>query len=584
MANNTARIQTGLGVPNTQSLTGTGTPLGNVSASVGAIYTNLTDGSLWTKTSGTNTTTGWVAGASAPTVVSISASATASSWNQIILVDASAGNVTVTLPTASLNGGKSIEVKKIDSTNYVVIVDANAAETIDGELTQTITGQYNNARFVSNGTNVVMESLSNGVLAEYGAVQVDNQIFSGSDTFVNSTNGIYAIPSAGIWLLTYELSTDGTGANTTSQVAIHSPTATVVSGSERVRGGGVTVTSPLSCSVLISTTGPATYRLVGRRGGSGSMTIINSALTTSGITWQKIGGFAPISGQTVDHLFATMTSDATIGNGGTFQFTTQNGNLTNSSGIVTLPANKTFYYSAKVGKANLDGAAGFAFQFRNLATNTLIGSRGQAVPPSGVTNEAASNMAWGTITTGSTPVNIRLENTEGGTRTAINGQTSLYIVQIGSTATTGVPLTLDRADVQGISSDANGQVFSYTGEVDIDYDTPRSSGTALQFTTGSASGITIGTNNLTITKNAFYKIHVQESIQTAPGSYVQIVKNGTTVLAISFTDFTATVITRSALWGGELFAGDVIDIRHGRTANAGNDAVKAFNVHISQVN
>lgn len=53
----------------------------------------------------------------------------------IILVDASAGDVTLTLPAASAQPGRVIEIKKIDSSTNQVIIDPSGADTIEGEST-----------------------------------------------------------------------------------------------------------------------------------------------------------------------------------------------------------------------------------------------------------------------------------------------------------------------------------------------------------------------------------------------------------------------------------------------------------------
>lgn len=67
-----------------------------------------------------------------------------------ILVDATAGNITITLLTASGNSDKKFTVKKIDSTANTVTV-SNAAG-IDGTTTKVYSTQYSGGSFQSNGT------------------------------------------------------------------------------------------------------------------------------------------------------------------------------------------------------------------------------------------------------------------------------------------------------------------------------------------------------------------------------------------------------------------------------------------------
>lgn len=58
----------------------------------------------------------------------------------LLIVDASAGDVTVTLPAAA--GGRLISVKKIDASSNTVTLQPSGGETIDGGVTATITVQW----------------------------------------------------------------------------------------------------------------------------------------------------------------------------------------------------------------------------------------------------------------------------------------------------------------------------------------------------------------------------------------------------------------------------------------------------------
>jgi len=73
--------------------------------------------------------------------------------NDYIFVDATTGDITITLPTAVGNEGYEINVTKKDSTLNGVIVDTTSAQTIIGELTQTTTTQYDNMTFISDGSD-----------------------------------------------------------------------------------------------------------------------------------------------------------------------------------------------------------------------------------------------------------------------------------------------------------------------------------------------------------------------------------------------------------------------------------------------
>jgi len=77
--------------------------------------------------------------------------------NDYVLVSASSVDVTITLPTAVGVTGQQINVTKIDSTTYDVIVDTTSSQLIIGSLTQTISNQWSNATFISTGSYWVVK-------------------------------------------------------------------------------------------------------------------------------------------------------------------------------------------------------------------------------------------------------------------------------------------------------------------------------------------------------------------------------------------------------------------------------------------
>lgn len=70
-----------------------------------------------------------------------------------ILVDATTTDTTITLPAVSTVQTNEFHVKKVDSSTNTVIIDGNASETIDGELTFILTSQYENLTIQSDGSN-----------------------------------------------------------------------------------------------------------------------------------------------------------------------------------------------------------------------------------------------------------------------------------------------------------------------------------------------------------------------------------------------------------------------------------------------
>jgi len=73
--------------------------------------------------------------------------------HHIILVDASSGNKTITLPDASTCSGRQYIIKKIDSSSNSVVITPQAGQTIDGQTSISINTQYAIVRVVSDGSN-----------------------------------------------------------------------------------------------------------------------------------------------------------------------------------------------------------------------------------------------------------------------------------------------------------------------------------------------------------------------------------------------------------------------------------------------
>lgn len=71
---------------------------------------------------------------------------------ELVIVDASGGNFTVTLPSAAGHAGAVIHFKSIGASGTTTI-DGAGSETIDGSATASLTTQYEAMRIVSDGTN-----------------------------------------------------------------------------------------------------------------------------------------------------------------------------------------------------------------------------------------------------------------------------------------------------------------------------------------------------------------------------------------------------------------------------------------------
>jgi hypothetical protein len=221
-----------------------------------------------------------------------------------------------------------------------------------------------------------------------GNVSLVNQVFS-TNTFAVSTNGVFNLPTAGKYVLRYDLSTDGTGANTNSQFAIFNGAGVVVAGSERARGGGITTAQALTAEVEVSISAAETFTLKARNGGSGSnsVTIISSAVSQSTISWKQIGsasvGQTAITDNTASHY-------VDIGNM-RLQWGNHNDNNVDTT-TVTLPAlfaNTDYVVNAI---SNSGGSLSVAAEAKTTSTFDLDRS-----------SSATSTQTWGWFAIGQKP-------------------------------------------------------------------------------------------------------------------------------------------------------------------------------------
>ncbi len=86
-------------------------------------------------------------------VTSPTANATLTAGQTVALVDATAGNVTITLPAVAAAGsGQVYTVKKTDSSSNSVTISP-ASGTIDGAATLVLSSQYHSVQLATNATN-----------------------------------------------------------------------------------------------------------------------------------------------------------------------------------------------------------------------------------------------------------------------------------------------------------------------------------------------------------------------------------------------------------------------------------------------
>lgn len=109
---------------------------------------NFANGAATVSTTGTLKGVGF-----SSAIASKSANYTATADDFTLLVDASGGNKTITLPAASGNTGKIYVIKKTDSSGNTVTIDGDGSETIDGATTKVISTQYVSFMIQCDGSN-----------------------------------------------------------------------------------------------------------------------------------------------------------------------------------------------------------------------------------------------------------------------------------------------------------------------------------------------------------------------------------------------------------------------------------------------
>ncbi len=85
-------------------------------------------------------------------ITEVSGHTTLDATHYTVLVDASGGAVTITLPAAASHSGRIYNIKKIDSTANIVTIDPNSAELIDGIVTLALIARNEKARPQSDAT------------------------------------------------------------------------------------------------------------------------------------------------------------------------------------------------------------------------------------------------------------------------------------------------------------------------------------------------------------------------------------------------------------------------------------------------
>lgn len=113
-----------------------------------------TDGQVLTADSSDSTGVKWVTPSTISTASVTAKTTTYTATTSDDIINASGSAFTITLYAASGNSGKSITINKTDASfTNIITIDANASETIDGDLTTTLNTQYESVTLYCDGTS-----------------------------------------------------------------------------------------------------------------------------------------------------------------------------------------------------------------------------------------------------------------------------------------------------------------------------------------------------------------------------------------------------------------------------------------------
>lgn len=123
---------------------------------------------------------------------SISSNTTLDETHSVVDVNATSGNIVLTLPSASGISGRQYIITKSDASANTVTIDADGTETINGELNVVLNDQFDYITIRSNGTNWFTQSSNNISGSKIG---LENGSAGSPSLYFNSDpdSGVYSV-------------------------------------------------------------------------------------------------------------------------------------------------------------------------------------------------------------------------------------------------------------------------------------------------------------------------------------------------------------------------------------------------------
>jgi hypothetical protein len=142
----------------------------------------------------TPTSTLQVAGSIATNLQLKTGNYTLTAADAVVLFNAAGGAVTATLPTAAGIAGRSYTIKKVDTSPNAVTITTSGSETIDGNLSGSLSTAYQYINVVSDGTNW---DVLNGALTVTPCTKVYTSTNNYTNPYSYTISGTYIMVGAG---------------------------------------------------------------------------------------------------------------------------------------------------------------------------------------------------------------------------------------------------------------------------------------------------------------------------------------------------------------------------------------------------
>lgn len=313
--------------------------------------------------------------------ISSATSTTTTAWSSTV-------QAAFTAPGQTLSAA-AISAADVGKTTTIVNTGANAftlAQT-GGSITSAIgltvsPGATCALKAVSTTTSIVVgTNSSQNSIGEFGSLSFAT---SGQQTLTTTVADLnqstFTLPTAGTWEVTYTAHTFSvSNANITVYIAdtLNNIVANSIGQSNESSASQSFI--PITKTVYITTTGSTVYKLRGISSvaTTGGVLPNDAALRSNTISWNKISGFTPVTGQSVDYLFYK-PSATTVAGGSTADITSAgalSGNIpfVPATGLFTLTAGKTYELEASVySNAIVNSASAyFTISFTDSANATL---------------------------------------------------------------------------------------------------------------------------------------------------------------------------------------------------------------------